>query len=624
MKHFNPTIYFFISLIFLFGNIQAQNIILMQKKKLTGFEDNPCHIAFSSKSGMFAIATSGAATELYDKNFDKIWVYKGPGNAGAGDVVFTPDEKYLIFTKFQAFGDLVVLRLSDKKPIQQIKAHEEYINHLDISPDGKTLVTVGNDSKVKVFRWKNEQFVLTQTLSVQVSERAYSEHANVVRFSPDSKFFIIGGRMGNARFDTQEKLIDGKISELQVYMQQGDEYKLFQSLPERYDIYDIAFHPKGQYFVASTSERLLTFKLSGGKFIADKSHADADYMSSLSFSTDGKYLGGNRMNTFKIWEWKNGSITTVNENEMSRLSLISIAFSPDKNYFVSMGMEKEVVFWEMPDAPIAKTETIPTKGNDISPTEPKKTDPKKSETKDLEEFQPSVAGKNFLLVIGINSYKYWNPLTNAQKDAQDIKKVLTTRYTFEPQNVFELYNQGATAKNILAKIAEVRQKLSGNDNLLIYFSGHGFYNAEIEEGYWIPVDAQKGQETEYLPNSTLLKYIKSLPARHVFLVADACFSGSLISASSRGYVENVEQFKSRRCLTSGRLEYVSDGTAGKNSPFATYFIKFLQENTKKKIACSELEQYVKTSVGNNSEQTPLGNAMKNAGDEGGEFVFYLK
>ena len=85
-------------------------------------------------------------------------------------------------------------------------------------------------------------------------------------------------------------------------------------------------------------------------------------------------------------------------------------------------------------------------------------------------------------------------MSNASKDAKDVKNVLTTRYTFEPANIFEVYNEEATSKNILAKLTEVRQKLSSNDNLLIYFSGHGYYNAEIEEGFWIPVDAKKGQE----------------------------------------------------------------------------------------------------------------------------------
>lgn len=77
-------------------------------------------------------------------------------------------------------------------------------------------------------------------------------------------------------------------------------------------------------------------------------------------------------------------------------------------------------------------------------------------------------------------------------------------------------------------------------------------------------------------------------------------------------------------MASGRLEVVSDGTEGTNSPFATNFIKFLKENTKDKVAVSELVQFVKLQVAEISDQTPIGNPLKGAGDEGGEFVFYKK
>ena len=107
-------------------------------------------------------------------------------------------------------------------------------------------------------------------------------------------------------------------------------------------------------------------------------------------------------------------------------------------------------------------------------------------------------------------------------------------------------------------------------------------------------------------------------------MADACFSGALFADSRRGYSENVEKFKSRWGLASGRLETVSDGKIGSNSPFAKRVIQFLNDNTKQKFAISELIQYVKTQVAEETNQTPIGNPLKALGDEGGELVFYKK
>lgn len=108
------------------------------------------------------------------------------------------------------------------------------------------------------------------------------------------------------------------------------------------------------------------------------------------------------------------------------------------------------------------------------------------------------------------------------------------------------------------------------------------------------------------------------------MVVDACFSGSLFASSSRGYVENVEKYKSRWALASGRLETVSDGKIGENSPFARVLIDYLENNKKAKLPVSELVQHVKVQVSEINKQTPLGNPLKNMGDEGGEFIFYMR
>jgi len=162
-----------------------------------------------------------------------------------------------------------------------------------------------------------------------------------------------------------------------------------------------------------------------------------------------------------------------------------------------------------------------------------------------------------------------------------------------------------------------------NDNLMIYYAGHGYFDDLLNEGYWVPVEANLDQEAEYLPNTTILKIIGSINSKHTFLVADACFSGSLFSDRERGYTKNVERYKSRWGLASGRLEEVSDGS-GKHSPFASSFVECLNNNDKESIPVSDIVHFVKHKVSEIANQTPRGNPLKNVGDEGGEFVFEKK
>ena len=232
--------------------------------------------------------------------------------------------------------------------------------------------------------------------------------------------------------------------------------------------------------------------------------------------------------------------------------------------------------------------------------------------------------RNYLLVVGINKYTSWPALNNAVADADTIRKVLTSRYKFDEENVSVLLNEKANRANIYETLRSYIEKITPKDNLLIYYSGHGYFDKLLSEGYWVPVDGVKGDVSSYMPNAQLLKIIENINSQHTFLVADACFSGSLFASANRGYSENVEKFKSRWGLASGRLEFVSDGALGTNSPFSQGIIQFLMTNKQAKVPVSDMVQYVKKKVAETTDQTPVGNPLKVAGDEGGEFIFYRR
>lgn len=232
--------------------------------------------------------------------------------------------------------------------------------------------------------------------------------------------------------------------------------------------------------------------------------------------------------------------------------------------------------------------------------------------------------KNYLIVIGINKYTQWPELYNAVPDARSVEKALVTHYKFDPENVIMLLDSAATRFNIFDALRKYIERITPKDNLMIYFSGHGYFDKLLSEGYWIPIDAGEEAISDFIPNSQILRIIENINSQHTFLVADACFSGSLFASTTRGYSEHVEKYRSRWGLASGRLEKVSDGEVGKNSPFAESFVQYLNSNKDSKVVVSDLVQHVKKKVSEISDQTPIGNPLKGVGDEGGEFVFYKR
>ena len=234
-------------------------------------------------------------------------------------------------------------------------------------------------------------------------------------------------------------------------------------------------------------------------------------------------------------------------------------------------------------------------------------------------------GINYILTIAVDEYQndIQRNLNNPVKDSKAVVAALQNRYQFSKEHTIALYNKKATAETIRQAFRKMVEQLQEDDNLIIYYSGHGVYDTVIDEGYWTPYNTNQADYKSYISNSDILTFVKSMKAKHVLLISDACFSGSLF-AEKKGFLQNVEKFPSRWCLASGRLETVSDGVAGYNSPFADAILTYLNQNSKPMFAASELAQYVKITVANNAEQTPIGNPLRNVGDKGGEFVFKLK
>ena len=246
-------------------------------------------------------------------------------------------------------------------------------------------------------------------------------------------------------------------------------------------------------------------------------------------------------------------------------------------------------------------------------------------------FALKTQAKYYALVIGINTYKgsTWLPLFNARKDAEAIAKVLKMKYQFD--QIVEIYDQQATRSNIMQDLHNLAEKLTEEDHLLIYFSGHGFAKSN-KVGYWVPVDARTNQPYELLANTAIKDALHESKCKHSLLLIDACFSATIFDKGRSGYVndgsekyyQKMQRLKSSQAITSGGVETVPDGSPGEHSAFAKYVLKALQNNIKKYFDALELFQQIRIPVSNNANTKPRFGAVKGIGHEGGQFVFCQK
>ena len=237
------------------------------------------------------------------------------------------------------------------------------------------------------------------------------------------------------------------------------------------------------------------------------------------------------------------------------------------------------------------------------------------------------------LIIGNNDYMdekgKWKSLSTAVADARAVADLLKKRYGFTDIKLLE----NATRRDVLIALEDLGRKSLKNDNVLIYYAGHGFLDDETNKGFWVPVDASGSDHTTFLRNSTIRDEVSGIAARvkHTLLISDSCFSGSLLRTASRGiseseytekYFKKVSSKKSVQIMAAGGFEFVDDDYRDSgHSPFTYFLLNELKTNDSPMFTVSQLSGNVERAVANNVEQVPESGILQGAGDELGEFIF---
>jgi uncharacterized caspase-like protein len=234
-------------------------------------------------------------------------------------------------------------------------------------------------------------------------------------------------------------------------------------------------------------------------------------------------------------------------------------------------------------------------------------------------------GRFHALVIGNNAYKQLRPLETAVADATAVSRVLRDRYGYA---VTVLAN--ATREQIVVALDGLRARLTERDNLLIYYAGHGILDRDAGRGYWLPVDARPDTRAQWVSNTEVTDTLKAMSARHVMVVADSCYAGTLlredrgialVTGSERDvFLTRIAQKRSRTVLSSGGIEPVQDSGGAGHSVFAKAFLDALEEN-RDVLDGQGLFARIRRPVVLNSPQTPEYSDIRLAGHDGGDFLF---
>ncbi len=246
-------------------------------------------------------------------------------------------------------------------------------------------------------------------------------------------------------------------------------------------------------------------------------------------------------------------------------------------------------------------------------------------------------GNYHALLIGNKDYKFWPRLDTPENDARKTAELLSRKYGFKTKVLLN-----ASRYDILKALNDLRKELTEKDNLLIYYAGHGHLDEKIGRGYWVPTDGELDSNANWISTLAITDILSTIPAKHILIVADTCYSGALTRSSLArleaglsdearfNWLKILAEKRSRTVLTSGDLKPVLDGGGGQHSIFAKALINVLQEN-EDILEGQRLYQQISARVAYAAaavmtdagpvEQVPQYAPIKYAGHESGDFLF---
>jgi uncharacterized caspase-like protein len=333
----------------------------------------------------------------------------------------------------------------------------------------------------------------------------------------------------------------------------------------------------------------------------------------------------------------------------------------------AVALNKDGTFDAILNIPMGETEVliraVDTLGNSASTTFTVKRDASPAPPQAVPDYQ----GTDYALLFAGDDYQHWPHLNNPIHDVETMAQVLQDHYGFTTDIV-----RNPQLRDFQAKLREyAAKKWNPDDQLLIFFAGHGAYDKDLGEGYLVANNSPAMEDKDLfydnsLPLSLLAGAINNIRCPHILVLVDACYGGTfgdklvrnevehdlskqkqaawphavrlastatperlvqmLASPSDQPrltraqYIRRMLRPVSRLFLTSGQIREVADGPPGGHSPFAAQLLSTLQQGGDEYRVIDY--DGLKRNVLKLPQEPYFGSWGNN--EDGGEFLFVAK
>jgi hypothetical protein len=219
----------------------------------------------------------------------------------------------------------------------------------------------------------------------------------------------------------------------------------------------------------------------------------------------------------------------------------------------------------------------------------------------------------YALIVGASRYDHFESLKYTDDDAYRIYAFLRSPEggAVPEDHIRLLIDESAIAENIYHSLDEIIAMAGPEDEVLVYLAGHGY------QGFFVPTDSDGYHHR--LEYEEIRSRLADCPAHQKLVIADACYSGSLLAAKAPVF-ESVDLFYKKLAASGGGTafllsskseEYSLESQGLRQGIFSHYLIRGLEgeadRNKDKMVTLDELYSFVYEKVRAYSQnmQTPV-------------------
>ena len=237
-------------------------------------------------------------------------------------------------------------------------------------------------------------------------------------------------------------------------------------------------------------------------------------------------------------------------------------------------------------------------------------------------------GKDYAVFFYVTEFDNpkWASLPETEREAKLLAQELRDNFGFTCEFV-----PNPTLNQIKNKLKDYNSRnYQDNDQILFFFSMHGYYDDNTETGYLVPRDGDSQDFETWFNYFNFRSYLGNNKCKHIFLALDACHSGSF-KVSDKGAPDKPawEQIPDCQQRVTEALRYKSrifaaSGSKAARTPaksaFAAKFLETLRRGGEEGIIKAD---EINLKLSNLSSPRPQTGTFTGQ-EEGGEFIFIHK